>query len=295
MNREQLRRMKEDPGFIAALDQSGGSTPGALERYGVKKDAWNTEEEMFDLIHQMRTRIITSPAFTKDHILGAILFEKTMESVIDGKETATYLWEEKGIVPILKVDEGLAPLEEGVQLMKPITKLEERLEKGKKYGIFGTKMRSVIHENNRAGIEKIVAQQFDLGARIFEKGFVPILEPEVDIHGEEKAAMEETLHEFLVAALEKAPKDHIYMFKLTLPEKENLYEDLYDYPQTLRVVALSGGYSQEEANRRLEKNHRVIASFSRGLTETLSVDQSKEEFDEALKKAILAIAEGSNT
>lgn len=294
MNKEQLRRMKDDPGFIAALDQSGGSTPGALKRYGIDEDAWDTEEEMFDLIHKMRTRIITSPSFTKEHILGSILFERTMESEIEGMGSAEYLWEKKGIVPILKVDQGLADLEDGVQLMKPITELDERLKKAEKHGIFGTKMRSVIKENNRKGIEKIVDQQFEIGRKIFEAGFVPILEPEVDIHAEDKAEIEEVLAELLKKGLAESPKDHYYMFKLTLPEKPNLYEDLYDYPQVVRVVALSGGYTQEEANRRLAQNRKVVASFSRGLTEPLNVNQSKEEFDKALKDSIEAIAAAGN-
>ncbi|MDO5726048.1 MAG: fructose bisphosphate aldolase [Tissierellia bacterium] len=293
MNKEQLKRVREDSGFIAALDQSGGSTPKALKLYGILEDAYKDEAEMFELMHEMRTRIIKSPAFNKEHILGAILFEKTMNSKIDGKYTADYLWNEKHIVPFLKVDEGLEDLEDGVQLMKEMKGIEKRLESAKEHNIFGTKMRSVIKEYNEKGIDKIVKQQFECGKYIFEKGFVPILEPEVDIHSKDKAKIEEYLKEAIIKELEKTDKDAVYMFKLTLPEEENLYESLLEYPQVARIVALSGGYTREAANEKLAKNKGIIASFSRGLTEGLSVEQSDEDFDKMLEDAITSIAKAS--
>ncbi|MDO5713280.1 MAG: fructose bisphosphate aldolase [Tissierellia bacterium] len=294
MNQEQLQRIRDDKGFIAALDQSGGSTPKALERYGVMEDAYKNEEEMFDCIHKMRTRIIKSPSFTKENIIGAILFEKTMNSKIDGKYTGDFLWEDKGIVPFLKVDEGLAELKDGVQLMKPIKGLDERLASAKEHHIFGTKMRSVIKEYDEKGIDEIVQQQYEYANRIFEAGFVPIIEPEVDIHAEEKEKIEGYLKKALVRELEASDKDKVYMFKLTLPEEKDLYLELYDYPQTLKVVALSGGYTREEANRRLQENKKIVASFSRGLTESLMVNQSEEEFDKVLKDSIESIAKAGN-
>lgn len=286
MNREQLERMKNGKGFIAALDQSGGSTPKALLNYGIKEDAYSSEEEMFNLVHEMRKRIITNSAFTSDRILAAILFKVTMNSKVGDKFTADYLWEEKGIVPILKIDEGLAELKDGVQLMKPFKEIDSLLENAKERNIFGTKMRSVIKELNEESIKKVVDQQFEYAVKISNAGFVPIIEPEVDIHAEDKAEIEEVLKKYLIEGLEKLDKENYVMFKLTLPEKENLYHDLLNYPQTIRVVALSGGYSREEANEKLRKNEDVIASYSRALTEGLNVDQSEEEFTKLIDESI---------
>ncbi len=286
MNKEQFERMKNGKGFIAALDQSGGSTPKALLNYGVTEDAYSNEEEMFDKVHEMRKRIIKDNAFTSDRILAAILFKVTMNSKIDGKYTADYLWEEKGIVPILKVDEGLDEEKDGAQLMKPFKHIDELLENAKERNIFGTKMRSVVKELNEESIKKVVEQQFDYAKKISNAGFVPIIEPEVDIHAKDKAEIEEVLKKYLVEELKKLDKDTYVMFKLTLPEKENLYEDLYDFDQTVRVVALSGGYSREEANEKLRKNKGVIASYSRALTEGLNVNQTDEEFNKMLDDSI---------
>lgn len=286
MNREQLERMKNGKGFIAALDQSGGSTPKALLNYGIKEDAYSNEEEMFNLVHEMRKRIITNSAFTSDRILAAILFKVTMNSKVGDKFTADYLWEEKGIVPILKIDEGLAELKDGVQLMKPFKEIDSLLENAKERNIFGTKMRSVIKELNEESIKKVVDQQFEYAVKISNAGFVPIIEPEVDIHSDDKAEIEEVLKKYLIEGLEKLDKENYVMFKLTLPEKENLYHDLLNYPQTIRVVALSGGYSREEANEKLRKNEDVIASYSRALTEGLNVDQSEEEFTKLIDESI---------
>ncbi len=286
MNKEQFERMKNGKGFIAALDQSGGSTPKALLNYGVTEDAYSNEEEMFDKVHEMRKRIIKDNAFTSDRILAAILFKVTMNSKIDGKYTADYLWEEKGIVPILKVDEGLDEEKDGAQLMKPFKHIDELLENAKERNIFGTKMRSVVKELNEESIKKVVEQQFDYAKKISNAGFVPIIEPEVDIHAKDKAEIEEVLKKYLVDELKKLDKETYVMFKLTLPEKENLYEDLYDFDQTVRVVALSGGYSREEANEKLRKNKAVIASYSRALTEGLNVNQTDEEFNKKLDDSI---------
>lgn len=286
MNKEQFERMKNGKGFIAALDQSGGSTPKALLNYGVTEDAYSNEEEMFDKVHEMRKRIIKDNAFTSDRILAAILFKVTMNSKIDGKYTADYLWEEKGIVPILKVDEGLDEEKDGAQLMKPFKHIDELLENAKERNIFGTKMRSVVKELNEESIKKVVEQQFDYAKKISNAGFVPIIEPEVDIHAKDKAEIEEVLKKYLVDELKKLDKETYVMFKLTLPEKENLYEDLYDFDQTVRVVALSGGYSREEANEKLRKNKGVIASYSRALTEGLNVNQTDEEFNKMLDDSI---------
>ncbi|MBS5946660.1 MAG: fructose bisphosphate aldolase, partial [Peptoniphilus harei] len=269
MNREQFDRMKNGKGFIAALDQSGGSTPKALLNYGVTEDKYSNDEEMFKLVHEMRKRIITNKAFTSDRILAAILFKVTMNSKVGDKYTGDYLWEEKGIVPILKIDEGLAEEKDGAQLMKPFKHLDELLENAKERNIFGTKMRSVVKELNEESIKKVVDQQFDYAIKISNAGFVPIIEPEVDIHAKDKAEIEEVLKKYLIEGLKKLGKENYVMFKLTLPEKENLYEDLYDFDQTVRVVALSGGYSREEANEKLRKNRGVIASYSRALTEGL--------------------------
>lgn len=286
MNKEQFERMKNGKGFIAALDQSGGSTPKALLNYGVTEDAYSNEEEMFDKVHEMRKRIIKDEAFTSDRILAAILFKVTMNSKIDGKFTGDYLWEEKGIVPILKVDEGLDEEKDGAQLMKPFKHIDELLENAKERNIFGTKMRSVVKELNEESIKKVVEQQFDYAKKISKAGFVPIIEPEVDIHAKDKAEIEEVLKKYLVEELKKLDKDTYVMFKLTLPEKENLYEDLYDFDQTVRVVALSGGYSRDDANEKLRKNKGVIASYSRALTEGLNVNQTDEEFTKTLDDSI---------
>ncbi|MDU5806778.1 MAG: fructose bisphosphate aldolase [Peptoniphilus harei] len=286
MNKEQFERMKNGKGFIAALDQSGGSTPKALLNYGVKEDAYSNEEEMFEQVHEMRKRIIKDKAFTSDRILAAILFKVTMNSKIDGKFTGDYLWEEKGIVPILKVDEGLDVEKDGAQLMKPFKHIDELLANAKERNIFGTKMRSVVKELNEESIKKVVEQQFDYAKKISAAGFVPIIEPEVDIHAKDKAEIEEVLKKYLVEELKKLDKDTYVMFKLTLPEKENLYEDLYDFDQTVRVVALSGGYSRDDANEKLRKNKGVIASYSRALTEGLNVNQTDEEFTKMLDDSI---------
>lgn len=286
MNKEQFERMKNGKGFIAALDQSGGSTPKALLNYGVTEDAYSNEEEMFDKVHEMRKRIIKDQAFTSDRILAAILFKVTMNSKIDGKFTGDYLWEEKGIVPILKVDEGLDEEKNGAQLMKPFKHIDKLLENAKERNIFGTKMRSVVKELNEESIKKVVEQQFDYAKKISAAGFVPIIEPEVDIHAKDKAEIEEVLKKYLVEELKKLDKDTYVMFKLTLPEKENLYEELYDFDQTVRVVALSGGYSRDDANEKLRKNKGVIASYSRALTEGLNVNQTDEEFTKMLDDSI---------
>ncbi|EFR32561.1 MAG: fructose bisphosphate aldolase [Peptoniphilus harei] len=286
MNKEQFERMKNGKGFIAALDQSGGSTPKALLNYGVTEDAYSNEEEMFEQVHEMRKRIIKDKAFTSDRILAAILFKVTMNSKIDGKFTGDYLWEEKGIVPILKIDEGLDVEKDGAQLMKPFKHIDELLANAKERNIFGTKMRSVVKELNEESIKKVVEQQFDYAKKISAAGFVPIIEPEVDIHAKDKAEIEEVLKKYLVEELKKLDKDTYVMFKLTLPEKENLYEDLYDFDQTVRIVALSGGYSRDEANEKLRKNRGVIASYSRALTEGLNVNQTAEEFTKMLDDSI---------
>lgn len=293
MNSEQLKRMQNDKGFIAALDQSGGSTPKALKLYGVNEDAYKNDEEMFDLVHEMRKRIITNPAFNRDRILGAILFKVTMNSKVGDKYTADYLWENKGVVPILKVDEGLAEELNGVRLMKPMLHLDELLENAKERHIFGTKMRSVIYEYNEEGIKDIVDQQFDYAMRIFGAGFVPIIEPEVDIHAQDKAKIEEILNIYMVEALKDIPDNYRFIFKLTLPEEANHYDDLLDYPQTVRVVALSGGYSRDEANEKLKANKNVIASFSRALAQGLNVNDTEEEFTDKLDKSIEAIYQAS--
>lgn len=286
MNREQFDRMKNGKGFIAALDQSGGSTPKALLNYGVTEDKYSNDEEMFKLVHEMRKRIITNEAFTSDRILAAILFKVTMNSKVGDKYTGDYLWEEKGIVPILKIDEGLDVEKDGAQLMKPFKHLDELLENAKERNIFGTKMRSVVKELNEESIKKVVKQQFDYAVKISNAGFVPIIEPEVDIHAKDKAEIEEILKKYLIEGLKNLGKENYVMFKLTLPEKENLYEDLYDFDQTVRIVALSGGYSREEANEKLRKNRGVIASYSRALTEGLNVNKTDEEFTKMLDDSI---------
>lgn len=274
------------PGFIAALDQSGGSTPKALKLYGLDESRWSTEEEMFDLIHKMRARIIKSPAFSGDKVMGAILFERTMDGDIDGIPTATYLWEQRGVVPFLKTDKGLAPEADGVQLMQPMPDLDVLLGKAVAKGVFGTKMRSVIHAANRSGIEAVVAQQFRIAKQIMSHGLMPIIEPEVSITLADKADAEALLLEVLMAHTDALPKGQSVMLKLTLPETENLYKPLADHPSILRMVALSGGYDRDEANRRLSANSGMIASFSRALTEGLSAQQSDAEFDAMLAHAI---------
>ncbi|MDD2213959.1 MAG: fructose bisphosphate aldolase [Oscillospiraceae bacterium] len=295
MNQEQYERMKNGKGFIAALDQSGGSTPKALAAYGVPRDSYSSEDEMFDLVHKMRTRIITSPAFSSSHILAAILFEQTMDRKIEGRYTADYLWEVKGVVPILKVDKGLAEEQNGVQLMKPIPKLDELLSRANERHIFGTKMRSVIKQANAKGIADIADQQFELGRQILAAGLVPIIEPEVDIHSTDKAESEAILKAEIKKQLDKLPEGQQVMLKVSIPTKENFYADLIADPRVLRVVALSGGYSQEEANQRLAENHGLIASFSRALSEGLTAQMSDAAFDERIADSIDLIYAASIT
>jgi fructose-bisphosphate aldolase class I len=294
-NEQQLQKMKTHPGFIAALDQSGGSTPGALRLYGIKEGAWSNEDEMFALVHQMRTRIITSPSFTGERIIGAILFEDTMDRNIEKRPTADYLWNVKRVVPFLKVDKGLAAEKDGVQLMKPMPELAALLEKAKAKGIFGTKERSFVKQANAAGIKDIVNQQFDVAGQILAAGLVPIVEPEVDIRCPEKAKAEELLKAAIIEELDKLPEGHLVMLKLTLPEQDDFYADCIRHPNVVRVVALSGGYSRDEANNRLRRNHGVVASFSRALVEGLSAQQSDAEFNAMLDKSIQSIFEASNT
>ena len=292
---EQIARMRSDKGFIAALDQSGGSTPKALQLYGISEDQFTDEEEMFNLMHDMRTRIITSSCFSEAHIIGAILFEQTMERHVSGIPTAEFLWNTKKIVPFLKIDKGLKDPKDGVRLMKNIPNLHETLKKALDYGIFGTKMRSVIDEDNVVGIEKIVDQQFEIGKITLDAGLTPIIEPEVTINISQKLKAEKNLKQSLIKNLNKlAPKQKI-LLKLTLPEKKNFYQDLVKHPNVLRVVALSGGYSLEEANKRLRENYGVVASFSRALTQSLFVHQNIDEFNSALEQTISAIADASKT
>ena len=292
---EQIARMRSDKGFIAALDQSGGSTPKALQLYGISEDQFTDEEEMFNLMHDMRTRIITSSCFSEAHIIGAILFEQTMERHVSGIPTAEFLWNTKKIVPFLKIDKGLKDPKDGVRLMKDIPNLHETLKKALDYGIFGTKMRSVIDEDNVVGIEKIVDQQFEIGKITLDAGLTPIIEPEVTINISQKLKAEKNLKQSLIKSLNKlAPKQKI-LLKLTLPEKENFYQDLVKHPNVLRVVALSGGYSLEEANKRLRENYGVVASFSRALTQSLFVHQNIDEFNSTLEQTISAIADASKT
>ncbi|MBH0231395.1 fructose bisphosphate aldolase [Halobacillus yeomjeoni] len=292
MNQQQFDKIKTGNGFIAALDQSGGSTPKALAAYGVPEDSYSGEDEMFDLVHQMRTRIITSPSFNADQIVGAILFEQTMDREIEGQYTADYL-ASKGVVPFLKVDKGLAEKENGVQLMKPIHDLDETLRRANERNIFGTKMRSVIHEPNEEGIKAVVEQQFEIGKKIIEAGLVPIIEPEVNIHSEDKEQCEEMLKNEIHKHLDKLSDDENVMLKLTIPSKANLYKELIDHPRVVRVVALSGGYSREEANEKLKENDGLIASFSRALAADLNANQSDEEFNASLKSAVDSIYDAS--
>lgn len=295
MNNEQLNRMQSGKGFIAALDQSGGSTPKALAQYGIQESSFSNDEEMYTLVHEMRTRIIKSPAFDSEHILGAILFENTMDRKIDGLWTADYLWEKKQIVPFLKVDKGLAELTNGVQLMKPIPNLDELLTRAVERNIFGTKMRSVIKEANAAGIREVVEQQFAVGIQIFKKGLIPIIEPEVDIYSADKTKSEEILKEEILKQLNALDKDVKVMLKLSIPTVNDFYSELMSSPNVVRVVALSGGYSREDANDRLAQNHGLIASFSRALSEGLSADQSDNDFNNTLKQTIKAIYDASIT
>lgn len=290
-----MKRIHTGTGFIAALDQSGGSTPKALLQYGVPESSYSGSEEMFARIHEMRTRVITSSAFNSQYILGAILFENTMNRTILGRFTADYLWEQKGVVPFLKVDSGLADAEDGVQLMKPISSLDDLLKKAVEKNIFGTKMRSVIKEANTAGIKKIVEQQFDIGRQISDMGLIPIIEPEVDINSATKMEAETILEQELQNKLAALDKDMIIMLKLSIPTEDDFYGDLMDETHILRIVALSGGYSQSEANERLSRNHKLIASFSRALLQGLTAGQTDEEFNMTLEASIKAIYEASVT
>lgn len=293
MNLEQLERIRTGKGFIAALDQSGGSTPKALLLYGVKENSYANEEEMYVLVHEMRTRIIKSSAFNAEYILGAILFENTMDRKIDGEYTADYLWKQKGIVPFLKVDKGLADLSDGVQLMKPMPNLNDLLKRAVDRNIFGTKMRSVIKEANRKGIKKVVDQQFEVGKQIIEMGLVPIIEPEVDINSEDKEAIEKILKEELLTKLSTLGENEKVILKVSIPSVTNFYSDLLEDLHVIRIVALSGGYSQMDANQKLALNQGLIASFSRALAEGLTFSQSNEEFDSMLAKSIKGIYEAS--
>ena len=296
MNQKQLEKMKNGKGFIAALDQSGGSTPKALRLYGVEETAYSNDEEMFTLVHEMRTRIIKSPSFTSDRVLAAILFENTMDRKIDDKFTADYLWDVKGIIPILKVDKGLMDLDGGVQLMKPIPGLDKLLARARdERHIFGTKMRSVIKEAAEEGIKKIVDQQFEIGLQIAAAGLVPILEPEVDIHCPDKAKAEEILKKNIMEHLAKLPEDTKLMFKVTIPTIPDTYAELIADPRVVRVVALSGGYTREDSNKKLAENHGLIASFSRALSEGLNAKQTDAEFDALLKASVDSIYETSIT
>jgi fructose-bisphosphate aldolase class I len=295
LKEQQLEKIRTQPGFIAALDQSGGSTPKALQSYGIKQNTWSNEEEMFALVHQMRARIITSPSFTGARILGAILFEGTMDRAIEGQPTADYLWNVKRVVPFLKIDKGLDEEKDGVQLMKPMPQLAALLKKANANRIFGTKMRSVIKEANPAGIRAVVDQQFEVAGQIIAAGLVPIVEPEVDIHCPQKASAEALLKTALLENLNKLPADQVVMLKLTLPEQDDFYSDFVRHPKVLRVVALSGGYSRDEGNNRLRRNHGVVASFSRALVEGLSANQSDAEYNATLDAAIQSIFDASNT
>lgn len=293
LNKEQLDKMKTQPGFVAALDQSGGSTPKALAAYGIKEGAWSNEDEMFAIVHQMRTRVITSPSFNGKRILGAILFENTMDRDIKGQPSAEYLWNVKRVVPFLKVDKGLAEEKNGVRLMKPMRELSALLDKAKANRIFGTKMRSFIVQANPVGIKGIVDQQFELAEQILGAGLVPIVEPEVDIHCPEKAKAEELLNAAIFEKLSKLPSDQLVLLKLTLPERDDFYFDCVRHPNVVRVLALSGGYTREESNERLCRNPGVVASFSRALLEGLRAEQSDAEFDAQLNAAIQSIFEAS--
>jgi len=294
-NEQQLQKIRSSPGFIAALDQSGGSTPHALRDYGIKEGAWSNDEEMFALVHQMRTRIITSPAFDGERIIGAILFENTMDRDIEKQPTADYLWNVKRVVPFLKVDKGLAAEKDGVQLMKPIPQLAGLLDKAVSKRIFGTKMRSFIKQANAGGIKQIVSQQFELATQIIAAGLAPIIEPEVDIHCSEKAKAESLLKAEISKGLDQLPAENLVMLKLTLPAQDDFYAEFVKHPRVVRVVALSGGYSRDQANERLRRNHGIVASFSRALVEGLSAQQSDAEFNARFDRSIQSIFEASNT
>ena len=295
MNNEQLTRMREGKGFIAALDQSGGSTPKALRLYGVAESEYSGEEEMFDLIHAMRSRMVLSPAFNGDRVLGAILFEGTMDRTIDGLGSAEYLWQKKKVIPFLKVDKGLADEVDGVQVMKPMPDLDALCKKAVAHGVFGTKMRSVIKAANKKGIEAVVAQQFEIGKQIIANGLVPIIEPEVDINIPDKAEAEVILKSAIISELDRLSADQPVMLKLTIPDVDNFYAELVAHPRVVRVVALSGGYTREDANAKLSRNNGMIASFSRALTEGLSAQQSEDEFNRTLDASIAGIFAASNT
>ena len=295
INEQQLEKMRSAAGFIAALDQSGGSTPKALGIYGIGEDAWSSDEEMFDIVHQMRSRIITSPVFNGQRILGAILFENTMDRMIEGQATANYLWDVKNVVPILKVDKGLAEERDGVQLMKPMPDLDALLARAKSKDIFGTKMRSVIKQANADGVGAVVRQQFEVARQIIAAGLVPIIEPEVDIHCPDKAEAEDLLRTALVDELNALAPDQLVILKLTLPEVDNHYANCIAHPNVVRVVALSGGYSREEANTRLARNSGMVASFSRALSEGLNAQQSDDEFNTMLDASIESIFQASST
>jgi fructose-bisphosphate aldolase class I len=295
MNDQQLDKIRNTDGFIAALDQSGGSTPKALRLYGIDESAYSCDDEMFSIVHGMRTRIVTSPSFHGGRILGAILFENTMDREIEGRPSARYLWEEKNVVPFLKVDKGLAGEADGVQMMKPMPELDSLLARAKENGVFGTKMRSVIKLGNPAGVQAVVDQQFEIGRRIVDAGLVPIIEPEVDIHSPEKEPAEVLLKDALLAHLDALGPDRKVMLKLTLPERENFYTECVSHPNVLRVAALSGGYTREEANARMTRNNGVIASFSRALTEGLTTQQTDDEFNAMLDSSIASIFEASRT
>jgi fructose-bisphosphate aldolase, class I len=295
MNSDQTEKVRNGQGFLAALDQSGGSTPKALKLYGIEESEYSGEAEMFDRIHEMRSRIIKSPAFTGERVVGAILFEQTMDREIDGQPTGDYLWKVKGVVPFLKIDKGLQDEAEGVQLMKPMPDLDALLARGAAKGMFGTKERSVIKLADAAGVQAIADQQFEVGRQVLSHGLVPILEPEVDINSPQKAEAEALLKAALLAGLESIPDGQQVMFKLTLPEQDDFYRELVEHPKVLKVVALSGGYSRDDANARLARNHGVIASFSRALTEGLSAKQSDDDFDHLLDQAVKSIYEASIT
>lgn len=293
MNEQQLDKVKNGKGFIAALDQSGGSTPKALKAYGVPESAYSNEDEMFDLVHEMRTRIITSPSFDGDKILGAILFEQTMDRKIEGKYTADYLAEDKGIVPFLKIDKGLADEKNGSQLMKPIPGLDDLLKRANERHIFGTKMRSVIKEANNDAIKEVIDQQFTIGKQIIDAGLMPIIEPEVDIHSADKETIEDVMKWEIMDHLDRLGDDEKVMLKLTIPTKTNAFKELIDHPNVIRVVALSGGYERDDANEKLKQNDGLIASFSRALSQDLNADQSDDEFNTALAEAVQSIYEAS--
>ena len=295
MNDRQHEKIRDRDGFIAALDQSGGSTPKALRLYGIDDGAWSGDDEMFEVVHAMRARIVTSPSFDGDRILGAILFENTMDREIEGRPSARYLWEEKNVVPFLKVDKGLAPDADGVQVMKPMPGLDPLLARAKENGVFGTKMRSVVKLANPAGVQAVVGQQFEIGRRIVDAGLAPIIEPEVDIHSPEKTQAEALLKDALLAQLDALGPGQEVMLKLTLPERDDFYAECVKHPRVLRVAALSGGYTREEANARMTRNHGVIASFSRALTEGLTAQQTADEFDAMLDESIASIFRASRT